>query len=101
LLEATQRTGFGVDSNDVFGGILILCHYRHIGKCDGAALEAATGREAVDMSRRLQQDVVVMDLSLPELDGLDATRQILKDSPRSEILVLTMRHSEELVRDVL
>jgi two-component system, NarL family, response regulator NreC len=53
------------------------------------------------MSRRLQQDVVVMDLSLPELDGLDATRQILKDSPRSEILVLTMRHSEELVRDVL
>jgi DNA-binding NarL/FixJ family response regulator len=63
--------------------------------------EATTGREAVDMARHLQPDVVVMDLSLPELNGLDATRQILKDSPRSEILVLTMHHSEELARDVL
>ena len=63
--------------------------------------EATTGREAVDMARRLQPDVIVMDLSLPELNGLDATRQILKDSPRSEILVLTMHHSEELARDVL
>jgi len=63
--------------------------------------EATTGREAVDMARHLRPDVVVMDLSLPELNGLDATRQILKDSPRSEILVLTMHHSEELARDVL
>jgi DNA-binding NarL/FixJ family response regulator len=63
--------------------------------------EAATGREAVDMARRLQPDVIVMDLSLPELNGLDATRQILKNDPRSEILVLTMHHSEELARDVL
>ena len=63
--------------------------------------EATTGREAVDMARRLQPDVIVMDLSLPELNGLDATRQILKESPRSEILVLTMHHSEELARDVL
>src|SRR5438270_12974554 len=53
------------------------------------------------MARRLQPDVVVMDLSLPELNGLDATRQILKESPRSEILVLTMHHSEELARNVL
>lgn len=63
--------------------------------------EAATGREAVELARRLQPDVVVMDLSLPELNGLDATRQILKESPRSEILVLTMHHSEELAREVL
>src|ERR1700737_870056 len=63
--------------------------------------EATTGREAVEQSRRLRPDVVVMDLSLPELNGLDATRQILKESPRSEILVLTMHHSEELARDVL
>ena len=63
--------------------------------------EATTGREAVDMARRLQPDVVVMDLSLPELNGLDATRQILKAAPRSEILVLTMHHSEELAREVL
>jgi DNA-binding NarL/FixJ family response regulator len=63
--------------------------------------EATTGREAVELAKRLQPDVVVMDLSLPELNGLDATRQILKESPRSEILVLTMHHSEELARDVL
>jgi DNA-binding NarL/FixJ family response regulator len=42
-----------------------------------------------------------MDLSLPELNGLDATRQILKDTPGIEVLVLTMHHSEELARDVL
>jgi DNA-binding NarL/FixJ family response regulator len=63
--------------------------------------EATTGREAVDAARRLQPDVVVIDLSLPELNGLDATRQILKESPRTEVLMLTMHHSEELVRDVL
>jgi DNA-binding NarL/FixJ family response regulator len=63
--------------------------------------EATTGREAVDLARRLQPDVVVMDLSLPQLNGLDATRQILKESPRTEVLVLTMHHSEELARSVL
>ena len=63
--------------------------------------EATTGREAVEQSRRLRPDVVVMDLSLPELNGLDATRQILKDAPNTEVLVLTMHHSEELARDVL
>jgi DNA-binding NarL/FixJ family response regulator len=63
--------------------------------------EAATGREAVEQARLLQPDVIVMDLSLPELNGLEATRQIAKESPRSEVLVLTMHHSEELARDVL
>lgn len=63
--------------------------------------EAATGREAVEQAKCLQPDVIVMDLSLPELNGLDATRQIVKESPRSEVLVLTMHHSEELARDVL
>jgi DNA-binding NarL/FixJ family response regulator len=63
--------------------------------------EATTGRDAVEQSRRLRPDVVVMDLSLPELNGLDATRQILKESPETEVLVLTMHHSEELARDVL
>jgi DNA-binding NarL/FixJ family response regulator len=63
--------------------------------------EATNGREAVEQSRQLRPDVVVMDLSLPELNGLDATRQILKDGPGIEVLVLTMHHSEELARDVL
>ena len=63
--------------------------------------EATTGREAIQLAKRLHPDVVVMDLSLPELNGLDAMRQLLKESPRSEVLVLTMHHSEELARDVL
>ncbi len=63
--------------------------------------EATTGREAVEFAKQLQPDIVIMDLSLPELNGLDATRQLLKESPRSEVLVLTMHHSEELARDVL
>jgi DNA-binding NarL/FixJ family response regulator len=63
--------------------------------------EATNGRDAVEQSRQLRPDIVVMDLSLPELNGLDATRQILKDEPGIEVLVLTMHHSEELARDVL
>lgn len=63
--------------------------------------EATTGRDAVEQTERLRPDVVVMDLSLPELNGLDATRQILKRAPDTEVLVLTMHHSEELARDVL
>jgi DNA-binding NarL/FixJ family response regulator len=63
--------------------------------------EAATGREAVEVVRQFRPHVVVMDLSLPELNGLEATRQIVKESPETEILVLTMHHSEQLARDVL
>jgi DNA-binding NarL/FixJ family response regulator len=63
--------------------------------------EATTGRDAVEQSRRLRPDVVIMDLSLPELNGLDATRHILKDAPETEVLVLTMHQSEELARGVL
>ena len=71
--------------------------------CEGWEVcgEATTGREAVTQSLQLRPDVVVMDVSLPELNGLDATRQILKAAPEIEVLVLTMHHSEELVRDVL
>ena len=63
--------------------------------------EATTGREAVEQSKLLRPDVVVMDLSLPELNGLEATRQILKNAPDTEVVVLTMHQSEELARDVL
>ncbi len=63
--------------------------------------EATTGRDAVEQSRRLRPDIVVMDLSLPDLNGLEATGQILKDAPETEVLVLTMHQSEELARDVV
>jgi DNA-binding NarL/FixJ family response regulator len=63
--------------------------------------EATTGREAVREVERLRPDVVVMDISMPELNGLEAVRQIVKLAPRTEVLVLTMHESEDLVREVL
>jgi len=58
--------------------------------------EAKTGREAVEQAKRLRPDVVVMDIWMPELNGLEATRQILNDLPQTEVLVLTMDTSEDI-----
>ncbi len=63
--------------------------------------EATTGREAVKKVEELKPDVVVLDISMPELNGLEAVRQIVRIAPRTEVLVLTMHESEELVREVL
>ena len=63
--------------------------------------EASTGPEAVEQTRLLDPDILVLDLSMPELNGLDATRRILRESPRTQVLVLTMHHSEELAHQVL
>lgn len=63
--------------------------------------EAANGREAVAMVERLAPEVVVLDISMPEMNGLEATREILRKSPGTEILIMTLHESEELVREVL
>lgn len=63
--------------------------------------EATTGRDAVKKVEELKPDVVVMDISMPEMNGLEAVRQIVKLVPRTEVLVLTMHESEDLVREVL
>jgi len=63
--------------------------------------EAVTGREAVEETRRLQPDLVIMDITMPEMNGLEATRQILKEVPGVEVLVLSVHDSEQLVREVL
>jgi DNA-binding NarL/FixJ family response regulator len=63
--------------------------------------EAANGREAVEKSGELKPDVAVLDIGMPLLNGVEATRQIRKLSPQTEILILTMHDSELLVQEVL
>jgi DNA-binding NarL/FixJ family response regulator len=63
--------------------------------------EADNGRQAVEMAFHLKPDVVVLDLSMPELNGLDAARQILKEIPRTGVLILTLHDGEDLTRAVL
>jgi DNA-binding NarL/FixJ family response regulator len=62
--------------------------------------EASTGREAVDMVERLHPEIVVMDVTMPELNGLEATRQIKKIAPTTEILMFTGLETEDLIRQV-
>lgn len=63
--------------------------------------EAATGREAVELAIEHRPNVAVLDLSMPELNGLEATRRIRQAVPETEILVFTMHEGDELVREVL
>jgi DNA-binding NarL/FixJ family response regulator len=63
--------------------------------------ESSTGREAVEQTKLLKPDVVILDLSMPELNGLEATRQIMAAVPRTEVLVLTVHESEQAEREVL
>ena len=62
--------------------------------------EASNGREAIELARRLNPNVAVLDLAMPELNGLDAIRNIRKEFPKMELLVFSMHDSEELVREV-
>ena len=63
--------------------------------------EAVTGREAVELAKQTTPNIAVIDVSMPELNGLEATRQILKLLPQTEVLILTMHESEQVVREVL
>lgn len=63
--------------------------------------EASSGREAVSEAIRLQPDVTVMDISMPELNGLDATQRIIEKIPGARILIISAHDSERLVRQML
>jgi DNA-binding NarL/FixJ family response regulator len=63
--------------------------------------EAGDGRSAVALALEARPDVVVMDVGMPELNGFEATRQILKVLPQTEVLILTMHDGEQLVREVI
>jgi DNA-binding NarL/FixJ family response regulator len=63
--------------------------------------EAANGREAVEKATKLRPDIVIVDISMPELDGLEVTRQIRKSLPDVKVLVLTMHESDQMIRRAL
>jgi DNA-binding NarL/FixJ family response regulator len=63
--------------------------------------EAGDGRDAVEKAQQLKPDVVILDIGMPSLNGLEATRQILKTNPHARILILTLHDSDQVVRDVL
>ncbi|HXY25580.1 MAG TPA: response regulator transcription factor [Candidatus Acidoferrum sp.] len=63
--------------------------------------EASNGREAVEKAVRLKPHVAVIDIAMPLLNGVEATRQIRKLSPNTEVLILTMHDSETLVQEVM
>lgn len=63
--------------------------------------EAGSGLEALEKTRQLKPDVVFLDHSMPEMSGAQAARQILKELPQTEIVILTMHDSEQLLREVL
>src|SRR5512143_433682 len=63
--------------------------------------EAEDGRAAVELAVKLEPDVVLMDISMPALNGLEATRQIKKQLPDVKVLVLTAHDNEEYVLDVV
>lgn len=63
--------------------------------------EATSGWEAVDLAREMQPDIAIVDLMMPDLNGLGVTRQIRKASERTQVLIFTMHHNEALIHDVL
>jgi len=63
--------------------------------------EAEDGRSAVELAKKLSPDVVVMDISMPDLNGVEATRQILKYAPRAKVIALSMHSDRQFVARML
>lgn len=63
--------------------------------------EATTGRDAIAKAEQLRPDIVVIDIAMPGLNGLEATRKIRKMLPKTEVVVLSLHYSDQLVREVL
>jgi len=63
--------------------------------------EAGNGRETVEAAEKLQPDIVVMDVAMPELNGIEATRRLSTSSPRARVLALSMHKDSVYVREIL
>ncbi|MDQ6698604.1 MAG: response regulator transcription factor [Acidobacteriota bacterium] len=63
--------------------------------------EAEDGREAIDLANRMRPDVAVIDVTMPEINGIDATREITRSIPGIKVVILTMHFNEQLVMKLL
>jgi DNA-binding NarL/FixJ family response regulator len=61
---------------------------------------AINGQEAVDTAKKLKPEVVVLDMTMPELDGLEALRQIKRALPNTEVMIFSAHHSEEVIEQL-
>ncbi|HEV2520997.1 MAG TPA: response regulator transcription factor [Candidatus Acidoferrales bacterium] len=86
------------DHHVVRAGLRALLETRRAWK---VCAEAVNGREAVEMAGTRKPDVAVLDIGMPLLNGIEATRQIRKVSPETEVLILTMHDSESIIQGVL
>lgn len=63
--------------------------------------EASNGREAIELAEKLKPDVVVIDISMPELNGLEATREIRRKVPDAQVLIFTLHDSEYMAGEAV
>jgi DNA-binding NarL/FixJ family response regulator len=63
--------------------------------------DAKDGREAVEKAKQLKPDVVILDVGMPNLNGLAATRQLLQQNPQQKVIVLTITDSDQVIREAL
>lgn len=63
--------------------------------------EASNGRDAVRLARELEADIVIMDISMPDLNGIDATIQLKKKNPRARVIIFTMYSDKEYLLDLI
>ena len=63
--------------------------------------EARTGREAVELAKKLRPEIAVLDITMPELNGIETARRIRKVSRGTEVLMLSAHYSDQLVREVI
>ena len=63
--------------------------------------EAKTGREAVTKADELKPDILILDIAMPDLNGVEAARRVRKACPNTEILILSMHYSDQLIRELV
>src|SRR6266571_4728856 len=63
--------------------------------------EAVDGRETIEMTSRLKPDVVILDVGMPDMNGLEATRQIVNQNPQTKVLILTVHDAQYMASEAL